>query len=245
MTLLRLLCFNIHGGRSMDGKRDLSRINALMDECNIDIAVFQEMETRSIRGGAEADIGILAGSSRPYHLSGPNIKHGSGWYGNLLVSRYPIIASWTHNLETVSYLEPRNAVDALIETPLGRIRVIGTHLSLSPFERRSEGRNLLRLIGEVEEAEKNPILLMGDMNEWRANAKIFQHMKTMLMPVPYGATFPSFGPLFKLDQVWHDGQMEIGAKVLLDPSVRILSDHLPVVVEIFRLTPEPEITPAS
>jgi len=25
----------------MDGKRDLSRINALMDEYNIDIAVFQ------------------------------------------------------------------------------------------------------------------------------------------------------------------------------------------------------------
>lgn len=240
MTLLRLLCFNIHGGRSMDGKRDLNRIHALLEEYSIDIAVFQEMETRSFRGGAEADIKTLAGIARPYHLPGPNIRHGNGWYGNLLVSRYPIISSWTHNLETVSYLEPRNAVDALINTPLGKIRVIGTHLSLSPFERQSEGRNLIRLINEVEEEEKNPIILMGDMNEWRANAKLFRHMKTMLSPVNFGATFPSFGPLFKLDQVWHDGQMEINAKVLLDPPVRILSDHLPVVVEIFKLTPEPD-----
>jgi endonuclease/exonuclease/phosphatase family metal-dependent hydrolase len=223
----------------MDGKRDLARINALMDEHKIDIAVFQEMETRSSRGGAEKDIAVLAGLSRPHHLAGPNIKHGDGWYGNLLVSRYPVMASWTHNLETVSYLEPRNAVDALIDTPLGKIRVIGTHLSLSPFERRSEGRNLLRLISEVEEDEKNPILLMGDLNEWRAGAKLFQHMKTMLNPVPFGATFPSFGPLFKLDQVWHDGQMDISAKVLLDPPVRILSDHLPVVVEVSRMVAEP------
>ena len=91
MTSLRLLCFNIHGGRSMDGKRDLRRVNALMDDHHIDIAVFQEMETRSSRGGAEADIAMLAGPSRPHHIHGPNLVQGGGWYGNLLVSRYPIL----------------------------------------------------------------------------------------------------------------------------------------------------------
>lgn len=235
MTPLRILCFNIHGGRSMDGRRDLRRVNAMMDEYHIDIAVFQEMETRTSRGGAEGDVNILAGPDRPYAVAAPNMRLGNGWYGNLIISRYPVIASWTHNLETVFYLEPRNAVDALIDTPLGKIRVIGTHLSLSPFERRSEGRNLLRLINAVEHEEKNPILLVGDMNEWRTNSRLYRHLKEMLIPLEYGPTFPSFGPLFRLDQVWHDGLMDIRAKVLVDPNIRVLSDHLPVFIEIARL----------
>lgn len=232
MTRLRMLCFNIHGGRSMDGKRDLRRINALMDDHNIDIAVFQEMETRASHGGAEADIAMLAGSSRPYHLPGPNIRQDEGWYGNLLVSRYPILRALTHNLETVSYLEPRSAVDALIATPMGNMRIIGTHLSLSPFERLSEGKNLVRLMNAVEEKEKNPLFLLGDMNEWREGSKLIQHLNQIMSPIACGATFPSFRPVFKLDRVWYDCNMKITTQVLLDAPVRILSDHLPIIIDV-------------
>lgn len=232
MSRLRILCFNIHGGRSMDGKRDLSRINALMDGHHIDIAVFQEMETRSSHGGGEEDIAKLAGPSRPYHLPGPNIKQATGWYGNLLVSRYPILRGLTHNLETVSYLEPRNAVDALIATPLGNMRIIGTHLSLSPFERLSEGKNLVRLMNAVEEKEKNPLFLLGDINEWREGSKLIQHLNKIMTPLAYGATFPSFRPVFRLDRVWYDCNMKISGKILNDASVRVLSDHLPIMVDI-------------
>lgn len=232
MTSLRILCFNIHGGRSMDGKRDLRRINALMDDHHIDIAVFQEMETRGSPGGAGADIALLAGASRPHHLPGPNLIQGAGWYGNLLVSRYPILRALTHNLETVSYLEPRNAVDALIQTPVGNIRVIGTHLSLSPFERLSEGRNLVRLMSAVEEREKNPIFLLGDVNEWREGSKLIQHLNQLMTPLRCASTFPSFRPIFRLDRVWYDCDMHISGRVLTDAPVRVLSDHLPIVVEI-------------
>lgn len=232
MTRLRILCFNIHGGRSMDGQRDLGRIHALLEDQDIDIAVFQEMETREHRGGKHTDIQLLAGKDRPYYLPGPNIIHGEGWYGNLLISRYPILRGLSHNLETVGYLEPRSAVDALIETNLGKIRIIGTHLSLSPFERLSEGRTLVRLMDAVEEKEKNPVILMGDMNEWRPRSKLFQHLNEIMTPVPCRATFPSFRPVFKLDRVWHDNQMNIKTEVLAARDIRPLSDHLPVLIEL-------------
>ena len=48
MTPVRILCFNIHGGYSRDGKRDLARVHALMETLNIDIGCFQEMETRPL-----------------------------------------------------------------------------------------------------------------------------------------------------------------------------------------------------
>lgn len=234
MSAVRILCFNIHGGRSMDGQRDLGRIHALLEDQDIDIAVFQEMETRQNRGGKTSDIQLLSGKDRPHFLAGPNMVHGDGWYGNLLISRYPILRGLAHNLETVSYLEPRSAVDALVDAPLGRIRIIGTHLSLSPFERLSEGRTLVRLMNAVEEKEKNPVLLMGDMNEWRPRSKLFQHLNEILTPAPSRATFPSFRPVFKLDRVWHDGQLTVKTEVLNAQTIRPLSDHLPVLVELTR-----------
>jgi endonuclease/exonuclease/phosphatase family metal-dependent hydrolase len=236
--LLRILCMNIHGGRSLDGKRDIKRLHALFEQHDIDIAVLQEMETRSSRRASLNDIEILAGAARPHHLVAFSVGDEAGWYGNLLVSRFAIIRGLRHDLQTARYLEPRNALDALIDTPLGKIRIIGTHLSLSPFERYAEGVNLIRLMDAVEKVEKNPIFLMGDINEWRAGSKLLRYLDSHLTPIPCGATFPSFQPVFKLDRLWCSGlQGEARAQVLTDRKTSFLSDHLPILLEVRALGP--------
>lgn len=233
MNRLRFLSFNIHGGRSLRGVRDLSRIHALMERLEVDIGVFQEMETRPSRGGQVVDVERLAGPSRPHRLQGPSIVEGKGWYGNLIVSRYPILRGLVHNLETKPGLEPRNAVDALIETPRGRLRLIGTHLSLSMFERWWEARNLLRLMRAVEEEEPNPVLLMGDINEWQYPSRLIRYLNRVMTPLRCGPTFPSWMPLLKLDRVWHDAPMlNVTAHRLASRDIRALSDHLPLLVDI-------------
>jgi endonuclease/exonuclease/phosphatase family metal-dependent hydrolase len=238
MSLIRILCFNIHGGYSRDGKRDLRRVNALMDELDIDIGCFQEMETRPSRGGKSTDIDVLAGMSRPYHLPGPTMKEGLGWFGNLLVSRYPIVRAMAHSMEPTYDFEPRNAVDATIDTPFGRIRVINTHLSLSPFERKLEVPMLIKLIKDVEEEEPSPVFLMGDMNEWRPKSKLLKFLDGQLVPVPCGPTFPAGWPFLRLDRVWHDSpKMKVTARVLTEKNVSILSDHLPLLIEIEKMMP--------
>ena len=229
---IRLLCYNIHGGYDMLRKRDLSRIRDLMDDYNIDIGVFQEFETRFSRGGTEKDIETIAGAGRPYHLPALTKKEDQGgWYGNLIVSRYPIRRGLIHNLETSPQLEPRNAVDALIDGPGWALRIIGTHLSLSPFERWYEVRNLVRLIDKVEENERHPMFLMGDINEWRPVSRLLRHLNTTLTAAPCGPTFPSFMPFLRLDRVWSaHTKSRINASVLT--SARYLSDHLPILVEV-------------
>jgi endonuclease/exonuclease/phosphatase family metal-dependent hydrolase len=233
MSTLRILCMNIHGGRSMDGRRDLPRLHALLEEHDIDIGVFQEMETRASRRASREDIAAVAGIGRPHHFIAAGVQDATGWYGNLLVSRYPILRGTVHDLETASYLEPRNALDTLIETPLGKIRLIGTHLSLSPFVRYREALNLIRLVEQVEESEKNPVFLMGDINEWLPNSKLLRYLDARLTPIPCAATFPSFRPVLRLDRVWHDCRhLDARAKVIACRKTRILSDHLPIVLEI-------------
>ena len=233
MSILRILCFNIHGGYDMKGKRDLRRVHKLMENLDVDIGVFQEMETRPSYGGTAADIDILAGSSRPHHLPGPTLKEGEGWYGNLIVSRYPIIRALVHDLETKPVLEPRNAVDALIETPSGNLRIIGTHLSLLSVMSWWEINNLIKLVNEVEDETKCPLFFMGDFNEWVWSSKLIRHLNQTFKPLGCGKTFPAFCPLFRLDRVWCDNlAVDAQAQVLTGPEARNLSDHLPVLVEI-------------
>jgi endonuclease/exonuclease/phosphatase family metal-dependent hydrolase len=235
MKPLRLLCFNIHGGRSLDGRRDMGRVHNLLEDHDIDIGVFQEMETRSSYGGTPADIAALAGPARPHYFSGSALKEGEDWYGNLVVSRYPIVRAFVHHLGTSPKFEPRTAVDVAIKTPSEKIRIIGVHLSLSQPERWLEIQNLLALVDEVEEEEKskNPVLLMGDINEWRHTSRLLRHLNRLMIPAPCGRTFPSSFPLFRLDRVWHDPpSMKVTARVLKGPAVRVLSDHLPVMIEI-------------
>jgi len=234
MKRVRLLCYNIHGGRSISGKRDIARIHALMERLDIDIGVFQEVECRMSRVGAPLDMRILSGDSRPHWVVGASMTEGEGWYGNLLVSRFPIRRGLVHNLETKPDLEPRNAVDAVVETPLGGMRIIGTHLSLSYLERFSEARNLRRLIREVEAETRIPLLLMGDINEWQPFSKLLRFLDEEMRPLPIKATFPAFSPLLRLDRVWHDtpGDMQVIAHRLAGKGFRTVSDHLPIVVEV-------------
>ncbi|MDI1308847.1 MAG: endonuclease/exonuclease/phosphatase family protein [Methylotenera sp.] len=227
------MTMNIHGGRSNRGLRNIAGVKKLMDDFDVNIAVLQEVETRISRGGCNDELTALGGKERPYHLIAPSIIEHDGWYGNLIVSQYPIIRGIVHNLETIPQYEPRNAVDALIETPLGKLRIIGTHLSLSIFERRSEARNLIRLMNLVEETERNPIILMGDINEWQIPSLLLRFLNSHLNPLSCRATFPTWLPFLKLDRVWYcSDYLKVSAKTVRNGEVKKLSDHLPIVVTI-------------
>ena len=190
MSALRILSFNIHGGVDRKGVANLRRIHALMEGFDIDIGVLQEMETRPSRGGHPGDVEILCGNERPYRLLGPAMKEDGGWYGNLILSRFPIIRGLVHDLERKhQVLEPRNAVDALIETPKGRLRVIGTHLSLASILRRWEITNLIRLINMVEDKARSPVFFMGDFNEWLWSSRLLRHLDRLMHPLPCAKTF--------------------------------------------------------
>lgn len=236
---LKLLTFNIHGGYSIDGKRDLMRVRGLLEKLDIDIAVMQEMDTRPSKGGTATDVNELAGAARPYHMMGPTKKDGRGWYGNLIISRYPIKRALVHSLEKKwDRIEPRNAVDVTIETPLGHLRILGTHLSLPAWERKVEVPMLIKLMQQVEAEEKYPVFLMGDINEWRKSSRLLRFLDHEMVPVKAGATFPVVAPFLHLDRVWHDTpHIRAKAKVIRDHGVRNMSDHLPVYIEVENLKP--------
>lgn len=158
-------------------------------------------------------------------------------YGIALLSRFPV-AAWEivrlpsppapvpmrfrgSLLPTLVHDEPRVAVAAQIETPLGCVTVANTHLT---FVRFWSGRQLRSLMVALRGARR-PLLLVGDLNMECGRATALTGMR----PLAELPTFPAHDPREQLDHVLLDGRLEA-----LSSEARALaiSDHRALVVDL-------------
>ena len=92
--------------------------------------------------------------------------------------------------------EPRAAVIAQLQTPLGALTVANTHLSFVPGWNR---RQLRRLIHDLR-GFPGPRLLTGDLNLTPAAVRRWSGMR----PLAVAATFPAAEPNRQLDHILTD-----------------------------------------
>lgn len=234
---IRIMTYNIHGGRGTDGVIDYARIGHMMNEENIDIALLQEVDTRPYRVKKESRIKVsqnrnfdyLIGKHFPYYIWAPTIHTKEGWYGNAVLSRFPFLDSLRVDI-SFKGREPRNFIDTYIETPQGLLRVINTHKGLQRAERAHQTK---KICTELDENPQIPLIFGGDVNEWQALFSVLKILTRHLRPHNAGASWPSFFPIFSLDRFWSRPEGLIkSAKVLKKPEMRKFSDHLPVISEV-------------
>jgi endonuclease/exonuclease/phosphatase family metal-dependent hydrolase len=168
----------------------------------------------------------------------------SAAYGVAFLSRYPVLAWQVVRLPPVPVRvpmrfhgrrrpewvrdEPRAAVVADVDAPVGRLTVVATHLS---FLRWWNPRQLRVLLGAARGwagAERSRLVLMGDLNMGPARASSLTGMR----PLATGSTFPVDEPTEQLDHILTD-----------DPELRSdreqvvrlpVSDHRALVADISR-----------
>jgi len=223
---LTVATWNIHGGVGGDRRFSAGRVAAVLREIGADVVALQEVPLGGDRAPdvasrlRDAGLGALA--------EGPTVDTARRRYGNAVLSRWPIVAARTVDLSFGSR-EPRGALDADLMCHDQPLRVVATHLGLSPAERRHQIRRLL----EVFDTERMPVLLMGDINEWFVWGRPLRWLVSHFQPAPAPATFPSRWPLFALDRIWiRPGQRLLRVHVHATGLARIASDHLPLVARI-------------
>lgn len=116
--------------------------------------------------------------------------------------------------------EPRVAVAASIETPLGAVTVATTHLTYVPWWNGSQLRRLVRSL----KALPRPLILTGDLNMEAARAA----RVSGLHPLGAHPTFPVAAPQRQLDHVLSDSPTKARTSVCRLP----VSDHLAYIVDI-------------
>jgi endonuclease/exonuclease/phosphatase family metal-dependent hydrolase len=237
---LRVASYNIHRCVGRDGRCDPGRVGDVLDELQCDIVGLQEVDNSPGDSPTSMQLEYLARRTGMNAVAGLRIVRHMGHYGNALLTRHRILRARRHDLSTSPWLEPRGAVDAEIDLGGLTCRALVTHLGLVPGERHAQARTVLALVGETPFDE--PLVLLGDINEWLPIGRSLRALHALFGRPPYARSFPAGFPLFALDRIWarpRDSLRTVRAH--RSALSRVASDHLPVVGEWSLASVEAEV----
>ena len=155
---MKLLQWNIQWCRGTDGAVDPARIARVARElCDPDVACFQEVAVNfpALAGSSGEDqVALLAAQFPTYsaHFAwGVDVPDGGGGrrrFGNLILSRLPVRQVFRHLLpwpaDSGAPSMQRSALEAVIESGFGPLRVTSTHLEYYSVVQRAAQVERLR-----------------------------------------------------------------------------------------------------
>ena len=150
---MRLLSYNIQYGFGVDGVYDLGRVARVME--GADIIALQEVERNWSRTGFDDQPALLEAALPQYYavygpafdmdasvVEGGRVVNRRRQFGTMILSRWPILWSRLHLLLMRRMVDPLNtqnpALEAMIVTPLGPVRVFSIHLAHVGVQERLE-----------------------------------------------------------------------------------------------------------
>jgi endonuclease/exonuclease/phosphatase family metal-dependent hydrolase len=160
---LRVLTYNIHHGEGTDKQFDYERLANVIKNLKPDIVALQEVDRGTERASGVDQAKLLARLCHMHYAFGQAMPHQGGQYGDAILSRFPITKTVVHPLPYQLDLEPRAAVEVVIQPAgLGPISFVDTHLC-----HKSEGlrvQQTQRLLQLFPSEKGNPVILAGDFN---------------------------------------------------------------------------------
>ncbi|MDE0309689.1 MAG: endonuclease/exonuclease/phosphatase family protein [Acidiferrobacterales bacterium] len=164
--MIKFTTYNIQYGRGLDGRIDLGRIADTVSDS--DVIALQEVERYFPRSGDIDQVAELAGKLGGYHWvygagvdidaddmsDDGTVRHRRRQFGNMLLSRQPIITSRNHLLPKYASTGPlsiqRSALEGVISFGARKIRVYSVHLThISACTRMRQLHELLRIDREA------------------------------------------------------------------------------------------------
>ena len=203
---------------------DVAAMRRSIVEADADIVVLIELGRGAV---GQADT-LLKGY--PYRVASMRLDQTRGPSRSVIGSRYPLSA-------LPDPPDGLHSVAAVAQTPLGRLNVVGVHLTRPwPFQEQwgqiSQTMALQAIVGPLT----GPVIVAGDFNSV-SSARIGKQVRRDLglHPAPgFAGTWPSDLPAplgLTIDQVYASPDLAFASRRLGRPNG---SDHRPVVTRITR-----------
>lgn len=224
LPTVRVLTWNVHAGIGPDGRYDLPRIVALVRRHQPDIVALQELDSRG--RGETSPFQYLSQALGSHAAEAKTIVAPDGYYGHVLISRWPMTETAVHDL-SVSKREPRRAIETTILTPVGPLHLASVHLGLGFRERRKQAAILSAIAGSA----RGTTIMAGDFNDWFIYGGVRRALATILPGRTKLRSFPARYPLFMLDRIYCRPRQAL-VDCWVDPLGKRVSDHLPVIADI-------------
>ncbi|MGH9882901.1 MAG: endonuclease/exonuclease/phosphatase family protein [Pyrinomonadaceae bacterium] len=242
MFPFRVVTYNIHKCRGLDGRRRPKRIAEVLKQINADIVALQEVVGMDAPERERNQVRAIAEELGFDFRIGENRQLRGCAYGNAVLSRLPMIAARNHDLTWLKN-EPRGCLQVTIaldnEKSQHLLQIYNVHLGTSFFERRYQARRLLDVVTNSSHPS-SPRIVLGDFNEWTRGLAThllsyhFNNAEPQQRP-GRARSYPGVLPLLHLDHIYYDSSLElINITVHRSALALVASDHLPVIGD-FRL----------
>lgn len=233
---VRVVTYNIHKGiGGVDRRYRLERVVEALAHCQPDIAFLQEVDDGVPRSRGERQVERLAVAvGLPHFAYQRNVRLKQGYYGNAILSRFPLDDIEDVDL-TVPLKKRRRALLAHARVHIGghqrTLLLANMHLGLAGFERSIQLKRILQASALRRARRSTPTVIGGDFNDvWATLGAKWLEPMGFQSAGRHIRTFPAVYPLRPLDRLFFRGDIELDHAFASHTKVaREASDHLPLV----------------
>lgn len=192
MSKIKAITWNIKAGKNYDGTypmfktENLDKIAKVIIKSNASLVCLQEVDILTIRSGRIHQLEFIKNileyhTMVPWHyIFSPSLKLLSGYYGNAILSKFPLIPLLNTTLPKISSNENRSFL-------LTRIKYNSSYIYLGTFHLGLKGDQIIQA-KKIKENLNNigcineKILIGGDINDTR-NSKTYKIMQNYKFPM--------------------------------------------------------------
>lgn len=166
MSIVRVVSYNIHKGRTATGGREsLSDLRLGLYNLSPDLLFLQEVQGRNqLQGSLHAQHESLAAALDMDCAYGCNAIREHTDHGNAFLSRYPILHYENQDISD-HRLEQRGLLHSIIDVDGQSVHCIVVHLGLFAKGRTRQTQALVQRIKDLVPPYE-PLIIAGDFNDW-------------------------------------------------------------------------------
>ena len=239
---IRIMTYNVHSCIGTDGKTSPQRIARVIGRYNPDIVALQELDRGRQRTGDVDQPHLIAKELEMMYHFHPSIQVGQEFYGNVVLSRYPMEIIRSGRLPGITKsprAEPRGVIWSIINISGIKINFFNTHLGTFYRERIQQTKALLGPAWVSHPCCQGPVILCGDFNALphsqicRLIKEKFDDTQEKLDNHSPKATWSSYYPIGRIDHVFVGPEIEVThVEVSRTDLDKLASDHLPLLVDV-------------
>jgi endonuclease/exonuclease/phosphatase family metal-dependent hydrolase len=236
---VRVMSFNIHHGRGLDGVVDLERVASAIEDADADVVGLQEVDRHwSERSDFVDQASVLARRLNMHLVYGANLDRDPlepaqprRQYGTAILSDHPILEWRNVLLPRTGTKEQRGLLEARVNVRGVPVLVYNTHLQHdSQSERTAQIEAIRQIIGTPEDS----VVLVGDLNarpDTPEIAAITEQLRDAWVAagIGEGYTYPAEDPAARIDYVLTSADVVARAAAVVTSDA---SDHLPVHADV-------------
>ncbi len=238
----KVITLNMCHGDNNNGVIDVLNQSNVIKQFDADLIMLQEVDICTSRSGYKNQLDEFKKTVNfEYSCYGSNIPYKEGWYGNAILSKYPIVSSENYLTSVTEFSnEPKGLLHAEININGKHINVFNTHLPVYDKERISLTQSMIDMMKRNNIS--GDMIFGGDLNlgvvplgnhkyniEKAESYKEYENIKKIFKSSEFNdATWPTSNPIADIDKIMYNGDIKLNQIKRLDVEI---SDHYPVYAE--------------